>query len=471
MVGCKFALQLASAAMLSGMCAINWLGVASILKEARAYYGVGTGAINTVSNMYLFVYCVTCIPSAYATDRWGVKWALLLGGFSQALGAAVCGISKTYTVLVLGSIIAAAGQPFLVASPAAFSERYAPRKYRARATTVVSVCNNLGSAVVYAAAPRATAAFHVRGWLLIRAAGAIFIFLVAVIAFAGDDQRRRTKDDNDDLEEALLDENEEPPMAEAFYFRNVMTMMSPAFGYLLVSYCFGQGAFWSWAELPDQALEGHSDTAIGNVGAVVTVIACLSSVLFGNLVDSETAPLEVVLLGAQLAAAIALLCFYATLRMENPSWTLIAASWLGFSLASTPIMPLGSELAARLAPSPDVIGAAVGAAFFVAEISSAALGFGLGASSLSGADLVFVLFLITAVASVAAIFLVNALSRRRSSSSDTKHRPLASLPTGIPSRIEESKDFDYDGGSSAARSSSDASLLPSSTPNLSRHPS
>ena len=431
-VGCRFVMQLMAASMLSGLCAVNWLGLAAIFSEAKSFYGVGPSALNAVSTLYLGIYCVTCFPCAFVADKWGVKMALILGGLTQALGAGITAWTKRFDVLVIGSIIAAAGQPFLVSTPAAFSQTFAPVHLRTRSTTVVSVCNNLGSAVVFAGAPRAVKLAGVRGWLLLRFGAALFVLLVTLLAFGGGTTTKRHR----------------KTVSSGFGYAKAVTRMLVScreMRYVVAVYGIGQGAFWAWAELPDVAFGAHfSDASIGSVGAVMTCVSCFVALFVGRLVDGESLRIDVVLAVAQTSAAVAYFIMFAVLKWTPASsWTMVAPTWLLFSLTSTPTLPLGAELAARFAPSPDLVAASVGAAFFVAEISSAVLGFVLGSSNLVGANLVLVVFFIAAIAALPAIRLATIPriddsiddddeSKHCDATSDTLDVPLLPGDKGLP---------------------------------------
>lgn len=373
-------LHVATGCLLSALCAINWLGVAAVLDHACAYYGHGRRTLDLISNLYLGLYCLTCMPCGYVVDMRGVRFASVLGAASQAAGAALCATSSSIWALVAGSSVAAAGQPLIVSTAAAFARDYAP-EWTGRATTVMSVSNNLGSAVAYLVAPRLTRMVGVRGWLECRALFALFCFFIAL-------RLPRT----------------EPRGEHAAYSRRAAAALASAPVALLVSaYAIGQGAFWAWAELLDAALlPVASEKVIGDLGALVTVVASLLAVVAATRLDASKGRLEVALAAAQTLAALAAFALAAT--VANRSLPYVALAWLAFSTASTPIMPLGAELAAARAP-PDLVGATLAALFVGAELTSAAFGFALAGLGLVGSTLVAAIAAATALAALLAAAL------------------------------------------------------------------
>ncbi|KAJ8601126.1 hypothetical protein CTAYLR_008821 [Chrysophaeum taylorii] len=358
----------------SSVCAINWLGIAAILEHAERYYGRSASTLNAVSNLYLGVYCVTCLPCGYLVDK-NVRIALLTGAFTQALGAALT-VIPGFETLVLGSCVAAVGQPLIVSTAAAFARSYVPERWTARVTTVVSVANNVGSAAAYLIAPRVVRPFGVRGWLAVRAAYALFFFLSALATFG---RSKKYESIRYSLQVARL-------------------VRRPKLALLLAAYAIGQGGYWAWAELLDSALLGAcGETCVGDVGAVVTVSASIFAVLLSALVRKERRSLELLLCGTQGAAAVAAIALVAATASKK-LWA-VALAWTCFSAASTPVMPFGAELAATIAP-PHLVGAALASLFLGAELLSTAFGFWFGAA-FEGPTLVFAVFLATALAALA----------------------------------------------------------------------
>lgn len=380
-------LQVFVACLLSSVCAVNWLGLAAVLESAEKYYGRSDSVMNAITNLYLGVYCVTCMPCGYVVDRMGVRFAVLGGACSQAVGATLTALfGRNVWALVAGSVVAAAGQPLLVSTPAAFAQEYAP-KWTSRATSVISVSNNLGSAVAYLAAPRIVTVGGVRAWLVVRALFAIFCFFLALLCLHSTATTIKKG------------------AAVSGYTRDVVKIVllrNPGIAILLLGYGLGQGAFWAWAEDLDAALipTGLSQKKIGDLGAVVTVLASCFSVVVGYAVETPKAKnkerhLTVALGISQTAAAVSAFAIAASVRAQS-FWG-VAIAWMAFSGASTPVMPLGAELAATKSP-PGFIGATLSALFVGAELFSTAMGFAIAGLKFRGAGLVASVAVVTSLA-------------------------------------------------------------------------
>lgn len=372
--------------LLSASCAINWLGVAAVLEDARHYYGKSPMVLDMVSNLYLGLYCLTCMPCGFIVDRKGILFATLCGAATQAAGAVLCAaFGRSFWALVLGSCVAAIGQPLVVSTAPAFARAYAPQ-WTSRATSVISVSNNVGSAVAYVVAPRLARVSGMRGWMVVRALYAVGCL---VLAWAS-------------LGPTTVSE------PQPKYARQALRVLTqPVLAVLLLAYAVGQGAFWAWAELLDAALlpSGLSEKKIGDIGAIVTLAASILAVVFGALIDASAAPikrLQSALGLAQSVAAIAAFATAAAVRVKC-KWA-VGLAWFFFSAASTPIMPLGAELAALQAPH-HLVGAILSALFVGAELLSTAFGFALAGLDLAGAALVGAIAAITTLAAMLAVTL------------------------------------------------------------------
>lgn len=372
--------------LLSAACAINWLGVAAVLDDARHYYGKSPMVLDMVSNLYLGLYCLTCMPCGFIVDRKGVRFATLCGAVTQAAGAALCtAFGQGFWALVLGSCVAAVGQPLVVSTAPAFARAYAPN-WTSRATSIISVSNNVGSAVAYLAAPRLARVGGMRGWLGVRA-----LYSVGCLVLAW----------------TCLGQTEVSEPQPRYARQALRVLLQPALAVLLLAYAVGQGAFWAWAELLDAALlpAGLSEKKIGDIGAIVTLVASFIAVIFGALIDASAAPIKRLQSALGLAQSVAALAAFATAAAvrAKSEWA-VGVAWFCFSTASTPIMPLGAQLAALQAP-PHLVGAILSALFLGAELLSTAFGFALAGLDLAGAALVAAIAAITTLAALSAVTL------------------------------------------------------------------
>lgn len=96
--------------------------------------------MSSLSLAYQGLYVVFTFPSNYAIDMHGCKTGVLIGTTLTTLGMVVkVLINKSFGICVLGQIIAAAGQPFILNSPAKLAAVWFGQNERILAITITIV--------------------------------------------------------------------------------------------------------------------------------------------------------------------------------------------------------------------------------------------------------------------------------------------------------------------------------------------
>ena len=90
-----------------------WLTYAPITTDAAHHYGVSVSAIGWLAEIFPLVYVVLALPTGRVIDRW-LRGGLVAGAGLTALGAVVRLTDDSYPVILLGQLIVAVAQPFVL---------------------------------------------------------------------------------------------------------------------------------------------------------------------------------------------------------------------------------------------------------------------------------------------------------------------------------------------------------------------
>jgi fucose permease len=114
------------------MSALISVTFAPIAAELQRYYGVTAGAVDSLTALFMVVYIVTFIPMALILEHLGLTAGMVVGALLTFIGAALrfLGAGRDgFNMVLLGSVVAALGQPLFLNAPAALSaEWFAPEE-------------------------------------------------------------------------------------------------------------------------------------------------------------------------------------------------------------------------------------------------------------------------------------------------------------------------------------------------------
>lgn len=131
--------------LVASMTQILWISFAPITGAAAKYYGTSDMNIGLLSLVFMAVYVLIVLPSAWVIDTWGFKAAVGIGAVLSAVFALTRGIFASSFPLVLASQIGiAAGQPFVIGAITKVAARWFPPRERATASGLGTLALYLG---------------------------------------------------------------------------------------------------------------------------------------------------------------------------------------------------------------------------------------------------------------------------------------------------------------------------------------
>eukprot|EP01118_Nematostelium_gracile_P008576 TRINITY_DN2839_c0_g1_i5.p1 TRINITY_DN2839_c0_g1~~TRINITY_DN2839_c0_g1_i5.p1 ORF type:complete len:452 (+),score=31.31 TRINITY_DN2839_c0_g1_i5:30-1358(+) len=255
------------------MTSVVWITFAPIYKLAEEFYGVGYVEINMLSVVFLVVYVLLVFPSMWVLDHWslrgGVRVGVVLtvgGTWIRLLGSIA---SLGYPAALIGQIIAAAGQPFLLNAAPKVSVQWFPAPQRGVCTAIGSLAPVVGAGIGYLLPPAmAHTPNQVRTMLLYLAIIMTFFCGLTLLFFR--DRPTSSLPSTMTFVESLKHIGRDP--------QSVL---------LLVLFAWAYGAFNTFATVVGQLFApfGYSEGDIGMFGALTILLGVLGCVCTGVLLD------------------------------------------------------------------------------------------------------------------------------------------------------------------------------------------
>jgi MFS family permease len=165
------------------MTQILWISFAPITSAAAEFYGTSVLNIGLLSMVFMIVYVLVVLPSAWVIDTWGFKTAVGIGAVLSAVFSLTRGFFASNFALVLASQIGiAVGQPFVIGAITKVAARWFPPRERATASGLGTLALYLGPLAAMLLSPYLFLRVGMRRMLLlygVATAVAAVIFLIA----------------------------------------------------------------------------------------------------------------------------------------------------------------------------------------------------------------------------------------------------------------------------------------------------
>ncbi len=133
---------------------MQWLTFAPIARQARVVYNATAPQIDLLSEIFMYVFLVACIPAAYVINRFGIRVGVGIG----AVLTGIFGLSKgifadSYSMVVVSQVGLAVAQPFIINAVTKVAVHWFPINERATAVGLGTLAQFLGMIIVNIATP------------------------------------------------------------------------------------------------------------------------------------------------------------------------------------------------------------------------------------------------------------------------------------------------------------------------------
>jgi MFS family permease len=329
-----------------------WITYSPINEPAAQFYGVSTSQIGWLAMSFMVTYLFLSFPASWVIDRYGFRMAVSIGSVLMGAFAILRGLAGTnYTIVLLGSIGIAIGQPFLMNAWTKVPANWFSVNERATAVGLVTLANLLGTAIGFALTPVLTEELQMSIPSVqliyggISAAAALLFILLS------------------------REHPATPPCPPGMEVRSLMLdglkqiVRSVPFWLYVVVYFVGLGIFngistWVGVIRPS----GFTPTELGLLGTMMVVGGILGAVVIPAISDKQHKRQRYMMLGVLMSIPGLL-----GLTFANSLWLILLSSfWMGFFLIS--VAPIGMQYVAEVTyPAPE--GTSNGLIQFAGQVS------------------------------------------------------------------------------------------------------
>jgi MFS family permease len=315
----------------TGVGASRLVGVAQLM-------GVSEFKITLLATMFPLLYIPVSIPAGIVIDKKGFRYAVMLGAILTAGFSFLRLFTGNYTLVLIGMIGIAIGQPFVLNAITKMVATWFPTEESATATGIATLSLFLGMIAALAITPALLKGLGdslagLRTMILIfsivATAGAVFFGLFAKAKPPKPPERTETE-----LQEADAAINW-ASIGKIFGLRDFKLLCAVIF--------IGNGAFVGILQLIDQILKpkGISSNTAGFIGAVMVFAGVIGCVVIPSISDHYMKRKPFLL----LAAGVAIPTLLAIALVQNTAAIFIISVGTGFFLFSAfpLVLTLGEE--------------------------------------------------------------------------------------------------------------------------------
>jgi cyanate permease len=375
-----------------------WITFAPITSDAMKFYGASDIAIGLLSMIFMVVYILLFLPSAWLIDTWGFRKSVSLGAILTAVFAVTRGVfADSFALVFISQIGIAIGQPLILGAITKLGARWFLNDERATAAGLGTLSIYLGILASLILTPLLMGSYGMKGMLLITGA----MSCVAAVLF-------------------IIVAREHPPTPpgpaghdeRTLMFDGLKSMLRQKdFILLLIIFFIGLGMFngiTTWIE-EIVGPRGFSTAQAGLAGGLMLIGGVVGAVVIPLISDSTRRRKPFIILAlVGLIPGLVGLTFATT-------WWLLAVSALLFGLFLLSAGPIGFQYGAEITlPAPE--GTSNSMLIVMGQLSGIVFIFAMDALKAPGGSMtnsLVTLIILTLAAACLALFLKESPIRDR----------------------------------------------------------
>ncbi|OXV10286.1 hypothetical protein Egran_01953 [Elaphomyces granulatus] len=256
----------------------DWLTFSAVSQTSAQYYGVSEDAINWLSIVYLFAFCVASPVVIYTLNHGGPKQSMIAASGLTLVGnwiryAGTRASPPIFGLVIFGQILIGLAQPFVLAAPTRYSDLWFSDRGRTSATALATLANPFGAALgqlidsIWTNQPSDIPNMVLYISILSSVASIPSIFLPA-------------GPPSPPTSSAAI---EKTPLAEAFW----KLVSTPEFWLIWIPFAVYVGFFNSISSLLNQILSpyGYSETQAGIAGGILIIVGLIAAAIVSPITD------------------------------------------------------------------------------------------------------------------------------------------------------------------------------------------
>ncbi|XP_053379962.1 solute carrier family 49 member A3-like [Mercenaria mercenaria] len=343
---CLVQVRLGKYSSLSGLHAgiPNWITFAAAADTSVEFYKISTLQLNLLSMCFVLVTIPFGLTAAWVTDTFGLRATFMIAAWSNGVGSLLRNISamdivplgSKYSVVLIGQILVACGEKFVIMIPTKLAALWFPENRRALANMIAGMTDALGNMVAFIVVPlMVEVESDIPSMLWVMSAPAFLLALITTFCV-----KRSIPPTPPSASAAKISKAFFPGLKTLFKEKN----------YLILNLTFGAGfgVYISHLVLLEQSLcpRGYSDEFAGLCGALMIVTGTVFAALGSIYVDRTKKFDEVLKISFGLACLAVIAFTQVTRQRDQHIWVAVTSALFGgFALV---IYPVSLELAVEV---------------------------------------------------------------------------------------------------------------------------
>ncbi|XP_033756588.1 solute carrier family 49 member A3-like isoform X1 [Pecten maximus] len=326
--------------------AMVWITFSPIADLTAVYYKINSFQVNILSLVFLIASIPFGLTASWILDTFGLRASLLTAAWLNGIGSLLRNFStfdfipddSKFAVLLVGQILAACAQPFVMFAPTKLAALWFPENQRATANMLTSMANPLGILVTNVLIPAIVNGCNkqeipIALWIV--TGPALLVMLMTTFGVCSSVPPTPPS--------ASADEASQP-------FVQGFKKMAKNKNYWILNFLFGAGLaiFTAFTSFLDQILcpRGYSNNFSGICGALMIAGGLFGAIISGIYVDKTKRFEEVVKVSYALAIVFAV-GFMEVSRLRDQE-ALVAASICLFGMFGFALYPISLEMAVEI---------------------------------------------------------------------------------------------------------------------------
>lgn len=324
---------LAAYMVVAALTQVMWLSYAPITSQVEKLMGVSELKVVLLATMFPLLFIPISIPSGILIDRKGYRYGVLIGATLTAGFSFLRLFSGNYTLVLIGMVGIAIGQPFVLNSITKMVSTWFPTKESGLATGLATLASFLGMMIALALTPVLLNSFgknklsSLRLIMLIYGLAAIAGLVVFVILARAHPPKPPKRIEHDVVTEGAV-----------INWRSIRAIFRLHNFRLLCAILFiGSGTFIAFLQLIEKIMKpkGISSATAGNIGAVMVFAGVAGCVIMPSISDKIMRRKPFIL----LATIVAIPTIFLIGAVENTVLLFVIGGVIGFSILSAyPLM-------------------------------------------------------------------------------------------------------------------------------------
>lgn len=306
-----------------------------VYSEIQGTIGLqSNAAMGLISSCYFFGYTSLQIPSGFLVDRFGQKKVLIPGFIIFALGALSVALSKSLTMIYVGSVLAGMGCGTYYGAAFSLTAQHVPPEKKGVSTAIVNSGSAVGMILGMTGSSFLVKTLNLPWQVMVFTSAALITLLVVWFAVAirdnsAEKKQQTAKKSAESGGEALTASGEKASSLAS------LTMISCYILYFTT--CYAYYLLVTWLPKFLESERGITGSLIGIITSMISVTAVPGALYFARLSDKKRGKKALIVIGLEVASFILVSCSMLVPNAGTLAAVLLLYGFLG-KMAVDPVL-------------------------------------------------------------------------------------------------------------------------------------